>query len=402
MKQLIFIAALILSIPLAGSGQSLADNALVVKTRFLLSQLRYGDAAGIADSVLKTGSPALQWKEIQAEAALGEGDPSKAASILEPFVQPDDVDGLYLLARYYALAGNEIKACECLSGLLRSPAHYPERYIKKDPAFEGIAETREWTRLWQNDWYSETETELAEIIYLLSGNQTAEAAERLEVLAQAAPASAELNFLKGKILWLDGKKRLAEETFSEAIMNARKDRFLLNEMAVFFRSQDFSNLELQAINQLLLLDPTNPEYLIQRAILRMVGSGDPTADREIRVLDDLGIRNAELDYQAGIRLIEKDPGKADQLISRAIDQETLDARYYLSRGVLRCEQSRISEGLADLAMSLDINPRQPDLYLKRGEIRHAEGDQEGACYDWRKALEMGSTRAADLLARYCR
>jgi Tfp pilus assembly protein PilF len=53
-------------------------------------------------------------------------------------------------------------------------------------------------------------------------------------------------------------------------------------------------------------------------------------------------------------------------------------------------------------MSLDINPNQPDLYLTRATVRYDLGDQDGACHDWQKALEMGNPRAADLLYKFCK
>jgi tetratricopeptide (TPR) repeat protein len=243
---------------------------------------------------------------------------------------------------------------------------------------------------------------LEEIKYLITEDQLEEAKTKLEQLSASNQGSSEISFLRGKILLLEGKTREAVDLLRNAIIGGRKDKHLLIQMSGFFREKDIPDLELQTLNQLVLIDPTNPDYLIQRALLRMNSAKGNTTIPDLTLLEGLGITNAELDYQAGIRLVDQSPDKADQLLSRAIDQGTLDSRYYLSRGLLRCEHSRTDEGLADLAMSLDINPKQPELYLKRGEIRRLEGDQEGACYDWRKALEMGSTKAADLMAKYCR
>jgi tetratricopeptide (TPR) repeat protein len=402
MRRLLNIAFLLAVIPLLGYGQLSPEENSLVKARFLNSQGKFEEAMKIAGEREIQNSTTLIWKIVEAEAALGMGNPDQAAAILVPFARDNEPDLLYQVARYFALAGNAKESCHFLSQHLASPGHLPARSIKTDKAFEGLQDTREWIRLWQNEWYNDLENSLEEIKYLITEDQLEEAKTKLEQLSASNQGSSEISFLRGKILLLEGKTREAVDLLRNAIIGGRKDKHLLIQMSGFFREKDFPDLELQTLNQLVLIDPTNPDYLIQRALLRMNSAKGNTTIPDLTLLEGLGITNAELDYQAGIRLVDQSPDKADQLLSRAIDQGTLDSRYYLSRGLLRCEHSRTDEGLADLAMSLDINPKQPELYLKRGEIRRLEGDQEGACYDWRKALEMGSTKAADLMAKYCR
>jgi len=402
MKHLFVILPLLLALSSKGYGQLASGDRPVVRARYLVSQGLFQEASSLADSVLTTGNSSGEWVKIRAEALVGEGRAAEAASILLPIASQTNPELLYSLARYYAIAGDESAACKYLREHLSSPEHLPERYIKTDNAFRGIEEGLEWIRVWQQEWYTGEERTLEEVRYLIIRNQTEEAAEKLDALLAGISGSPESSFLKGQILWFQGKERVAREQLGQAVMGARNDRHLLEDMMSFFGIKELKDLELQTVNQLIALDPTNPDYLIRRALLRSDTGGEASADRELRALDDLGINSAELDYQAGIRFAGRDPGKAENLLTRAIDSGVLDARYYYTRGILRCDQSKVDEGLADLAMSLDINPKQPDLYLKRGEIRHGEGDLEGACYDWRKALEMGSSRAADLLAKYCR
>ena len=119
-------------------------------------------------------------------------------------------------------------------------------------------------------------------------------------------------------------------------------------------------------------------------------------------MEENGIAPAELYYQAGRKISSTSPVQADSYLSKAIDTGILDSRFYFSRGMVRNDLGKVSLALADLAMSLDINPNQPDLYMERAKIRMDQGDTEGACHDWKRALEMGNAKAADLLYKNCR
>ena len=89
-------------------------------------------------------------------------------------------------------------------------------------------------------------------------------------------------------------------------------------------------------------------------------------------------------------------------MTKAIETGIMDDRYYYYRGMVRNQSDKQELALGDFAMSLDINPRQPELLMQRAQIRFDAGDIEGACHDWKKALEMGNAKAADLLYKHCR
>ena len=96
------------------------------------------------------------------------------------------------------------------------------------------------------------------------------------------------------------------------------------------------------------------------------------------------------------------PQQAESYLNRAIDTGLMDARFYFTRGIIRRSMDKIDLALGDWAMSLDINPNQPDLYMDRAQLRSDHGDTDGACHDWKKALEMGNSKAADLLYKNCK
>jgi tetratricopeptide (TPR) repeat protein len=155
-------------------------------------------------------------------------------------------------------------------------------------------------------------------------------------------------------------------------------------------------------SELIRKDPTNPEYLITRALVRIFDGKESLAIKEMEAVEEAGIAPAELYYQAGLKISVSMPLQAESYLTRAIDTGIMDARFYYSRGTVRSALDKMNLALADLAMSLDINPDQPDLYFRRAQLRLDQGDTEGACHDWKKALETGNSKAADLLYKYCK
>jgi tetratricopeptide (TPR) repeat protein len=130
--------------------------------------------------------------------------------------------------------------------------------------------------------------------------------------------------------------------------------------------------------------------------------GESLARKEIEATVEAGIAPAELYFQAGRKFSASMPQQAESYLTKAIDTGIMDARFYYTRGSVRSTLGKIDQALGDFAMSLDIKPDQPDLYAERAQLRLVRGDTEGACHDWKKAMEMGNAKAADLLYKYCK
>jgi tetratricopeptide (TPR) repeat protein len=289
-----------------------------------------------------------------------------------------------------------------LKAHLQGKDHFPEKRIKLDRAFTAFENDRAWIHLWQENWYTPSEQTIGEADYLIANGQLDEALESLE----NSPVSDDFYklacFSKGKAHRELNQERLALKAFEEALAGNRLTDRQLDEALDYFFNKELPDLAAKTLNRLLASDPANPEYLITKALLQLRKGTGSSAVVAMNELEGLGIGSAELHYQAGLKVQDKYPDQALIYFSEAINSGTMDARYYFSRGILQCNHTQIESGLDDLAMSLDINPNQPELYLQRGELRHALGDLDGACHDWRKALQLGNAKATDLIYKYCR
>ncbi len=402
MKRYSAILALSLLLGTALCGQVPSGDLTLIRSRFLLAEGKNQEALALLNTGKSDPSNLVQWNLARARALRGDGQVADAIESLNSILTASPAVAYFELALCAVELKDYESAIRYLQKHLSCPDHFTELEIKKNNEFGPLEGNHSWNRLWQNEWYTPDETALAEARYLISKGHFAEAIGIIDGIGQASKVHAAALFEKGRALLGINLGRQARELFRESINLSRQNTRLLELMATFFDSASMSDLAAQVVNQLLLNDPTNPDYLVSRAIQRIETSSESVALNEIERLADAGISSTDLYFQAGLRFRKSDPGRAAEFLTHAIDAGTLDARYYYERGLLRCRNDKVGEGLDDLAMSLDINPNQPELYLLRGEFRYDAGDQEGACHDWKKAFEMGNGRAADLLAKHCK
>ncbi len=378
-----------------------AQNELV-KARFLVAGQKYSEALVLFEK-FDDGLSALPGSVMargKALAGLEKFDESNR--VLELLAAGGNADAAYQMAKNYLAIGNVPEAMRWLGTHLASKDHFPEKQIRLDPVFAGLDNNRDWIRVWQKDWYSEPEQQAAECDYLLSNGKTDEAAELAGQILQGNPRSGGALLTLARIQLARNNMRKTKELVAEA-WNVSGDDLRLKDMLLWFAQENgFSEQVTDYASQLLRLDPTNPDYLIARSLSRINSGGESVAEKEIETVESFGIPPAELYYQAGFRVAGSQPRKALQYYNRAIDTGILDARYYYGRGMAQLNLGNAEAALGDLAMSLDINPRQPDLYMARAQFRYDNGDEEGACHDWTMALGLGVPQAADLLYKFCR
>ncbi len=70
-----------------------------------------------------------------------------------------------------------------------------------------------------------------------------------------------------------------------------------------------------------------------------------------------------------------------------------------NRGVSYAAAGRMKEALADFERTIELNPRYPNAYYNRGELRYREEDYPGAIDDYTQALALGPPDAATFNSR---
>jgi len=403
MKRIANIGILIILLwqTLSAWGQN--QDSQMIRARYLLTINDLDSAKELMDKLSPTSVDQSLYNFTYGMVLLGLGDLNRAEPYLLRVNGDLAVKAYYQLARSYAKLNNAEKSTEYLARHLASKNHYREVFVKTDQAFALIDESRPWIRLWQQEWYSDIENLIREGEYQLSGNHWEAANEVVGKILALEPASPDADFLHARIELSLEKHREANRNLDQAIQNAGNRLDLLEEILTFCLNQEDYKRVIVLADQLLKLDPTNPDYLFTRALGRIADGNESLVAREMQEISDIGIAPSELYYQAAIRTASSTPERAEQYLNQAISQcQKLDDRYYYLRGLVRKSMNQFELALEDMAMSLDINPKQPDLYFERGDIRLLLGDKQGACYDWRRALSLGHKQAPDRLYKHCK
>jgi hypothetical protein len=87
------------------------------------------------------------------------------------------------------------------------------------------------------------------------------------------------------------------------------------------------------------------------------------------------------------KAIELKPGYANAYSSRASIKATLLKDY--------------AAALADFDKAISLDPEYDQAYFDRGLVKHYLNDRDGACADWKKALELGLGQAENIIERFC-
>ena len=48
-----------------------------------------------------------------------------------------------------------------------------------------------------------------------------------------------------------------------------------------------------------------------------------------------------------------------------------------------------------------MDPKNPNFYFNRANVKREVGDLKGACEDWKKAAGLGDEHAAKLMEEHC-
>ncbi|TSA31090.1 MAG: hypothetical protein D4R64_18730 [Porphyromonadaceae bacterium] len=398
----LLIGIIFLAATLAGNGQNTRSDYTLIKARYLVSEKWYADAVTTLENGQTSGSDLMRSALTMGQALSGLGRFDESNTWLLQVTGDGTAEAFYCLAKNY-LAMNDFRAAiQYLGKHLADKNHYPEKQILLDPAFLKLENNRDWVHLWQTEWYSALEQQAAECEYLISQGQLDEAGVLVNQALTGYPNEPHAWFLLARINFLQKEDRQFRQALDKAWQLVPDHLPLMDEMLQFALETKYYEKANDMASELIRKDPSNPEYLITRALVRILDGKESLALKEIEAVEEAGIAPAELYYQAGRKISSSMPQQAESYLTRAIDTGIMDARFYYTRGIVRNAMDKTDLALGDLAMSLDINPNQPDLYFERAQLRLDQGDTEGACHDWKKALEMGNAKAADLLYKYCK
>jgi len=194
---------------------------------------------------------------------------------------------------------------------------------------------------------------------------------------------------------------LAITDFSKALeVNSNGDLWSARGYA-YLQNKDYANA-LSDYTDAIALDPNSVQYLGLRAIchyqLHQLKDAIEDADRYLEVKPS-SPDIIEIELKAKSEL--KDNEGAYQLAVRLVKiQKTPISFYY--KGLTEFYVKKYEEGIADFTSVIQLDPKYREAYYSRALCYLAINDDNHACPDLRKALELGYPNLKGRIEDYCK
>ena len=308
----------------------------------------------------------------------------------------------FWLAKCYAKLDNSARATNYLKQHLKSDFKKPEKDIFLEKAFEKLERTREWRSLWKEDWYSEFERQKSDIEYQIFNSNLDDALGKINTLLHQKDDDASLFYLRAMTYERKFKYDQALVDYSRAVeLSEGRIEYRLNRVKLF-KLMKRPGDALKDLDAILLEYPEMFELYLERSeVYKQIKSYKLAREDIDNYLVYFPDRDNVL-YMGGMICYEEGSYFSSlEYFNRALGLSQANKDYFIARGLTYSHLQTYSYADNDFSMALDLDPKDPEIYLHRGKARLRIGKIEGACYDFNKAFKMGEKEALSFLQEYC-
>jgi tetratricopeptide (TPR) repeat protein len=329
------------------------------------------------------------------EAMLRQNRPDKALSVLGRYLSdhPEDVDALYYMAAVFHGTGNfDEAAVHYRRVLARAPAHYPalNGLFRMESSRSNQKRAIELGRAILAYYPDDVNTRLA-LVELLVGQGMVD--ESLEILDQGKRSGVLVTdwwLQKGYLLLREDRAAEAREEF-EAVLSL--DPESVEPVLALGLAEAVLGNPVEAMSYFESVPRESELYPEARRQLALLALKQGEPGRAVAIMDKLYQSNSDnpvlfFSYVAVLRDAE-DYGRAEQLISKAIEDNPQDVELRYELGINYYLQGNMEASMDIMQGLLDKNPENPQILNFIGYSWAEQGvnlDQAEAMI--RKALEL--------------
>jgi tetratricopeptide (TPR) repeat protein len=309
----------------------------------------------------------------------------------------------YWLAKSYAMLNDHSNAfAELVRHLSNNPKEV-EAKILLDTAFNGINRTIEWNKLWLTDWYSANDRFISDILYQFSRNEWDYALDLLNERMDRKNVRHQLYALRGEAFYNLGSYKSAKADFSQALKGSRRNHQYMAWLSKSLLAQNNSKRAIHYLNKAIDQSGGEPMYFNLRA---QAFAGQQDFEKAINDIKYyLTFYPNDFDAVASYAEYSMAYGKLiDALfqLGKLIVENPREPRFYLMRAKIYMKSNNWTVAEIDLSESIKLNPYLADSFLLRGNCNSNLGKRAEACADWKRAQELGSFQAQELIYKHCR
>ncbi len=380
-------------------GQKPAE--ILMKGKALVAQNKPDEAITVLSDALGRNQLSSLYL-LRADAFIMKGDYSSAINDLNSANRIDPSSGEYVLSRIYGLKGDAATAVYHLESSMKSAYKKSEKEILLDPSFSKIENRPEWRQFWKNDWYNNLEKGISEIEYDVATGKTGDAKNTLSELSGSYPGNDEIAYARARI-WLAENRNA--EAVKELTLLAAGEPGNEKYLRLLAKAQEASGNQAGAsgtYTRLIELGVPDPELLISRAeCFRKTGETDKALADINKYLEFYPDDTRAMSFAGRLEYAAGDNLKALEYFSANLKLHPNDPECYIDRANSYLAAKSWNWAIKDYSMALDLRPDLPDAWLNMGIALVNSGKADDACYNFRKAFNLGNKKATEYISRYC-
>lgn len=194
----------------------------------------------------------------------------------------------------------------------------------------------------------------------------------------------------GTIQRRSGKKEEALKSYTNGLMITPRSTTLLMNRAALYSEMNRDSMAMEDYNQILIINDANEEAMYLRGLVRLE-RGDTAACRmDFERLAMLNPNSSKA--RIGLAALMKCRhyySEAIDLYTQVLKSNPKMVSLYINRAEAYYFERNLNKADADIAKALELDNKDPLIYLLRGKIKLARYDKEDARKDFNKAVELG-------------
>lgn len=307
------------------------------------------------------------------------------------------------IAECYSQLNEPYKAVEYLKIYLKTPNKLLQSEIKLLSAFTKIENTKAWINLWKNNYYNSYEKKLDEAKYQISKNDYATAFDILDKLIIKNKKRHRAYEIRGDLLKLNKDYKNAAISYLKASEIKKHNlTYKIKTADAFYLIKKYKRAE-NIYNEIVANKYYNPEILINKTKNELELKKYLDAKQSVNLFLSFFPDNAEAYYLSGkIHSVNNENIAALEDFNRSIAQDNSKPEYFTSCGDAYLKTKTYKSAVYSYSMALDLNPKLPEVWYKKGLAEIKLYKYSEACEDLKKAKSMNYNKADDLLFKYCK
>lgn len=310
---------------------------------------------------------------------------------------------LFSIIENYAQLKNKEQTLYWLKIYLKTKNKIPENVIRINSLFSFLNKDVAWNELWKQNWFSELEIKIGDIIYLYNKKDINTLIETIEDAIKLYPNNVELWIWRAKafILGKNNKEALKSVNYILKLYPNNIDALYL-KANILQNENKYKNLA-QLYISIYHIQPWEIQWKYKAALAYNKAMLFKESIKELEFYTRFDTLFADAYYYMGNSYFNlNNKQKAIENYSKSIQLYAGNADCYYERAVCHYDLNEFNKAFFDLCMALDLKPTDGRYYYQRGLVNFALNKSIASCRDFERAKQLGYIKAEDYIQRYCK